>query len=103
MLSGFFLVPNQKASLQQHRQWSGFWLDCNFPMKLLKIDRLRGLSVGSAITALIALCGEYKTGPKFEATFFIVTMIFLTVALEEIRTELRDLRDQVRQDKGREL
>ena len=57
-------------------------------MKLLKIDRLRGLSIGCMLIALIALVGEFSAGPKFEATFFIITMIALTTALGEDTSDL---------------
>jgi len=71
-------------------------------MKLLKIDRLRGLSIGCLLMMLIALVGEFSAGPKFEATFFIITMIALTTAIEEIRSELRILRGEVCAGKDQE-
>ena len=44
--------------------------------------------------AVIALFFEISV-PKFEATFFIITMIVLTTALEEVRLELRELKDEI--------
>jgi hypothetical protein len=64
-------------------------------MKLIKIDRLRGLSIGCLVMAVIALYAEF-TAPNFEATFSIITLIVLTSAIEEVRTELRELREDIR-------
>jgi hypothetical protein len=70
-------------------------------MKLLKIDRLRGLSIGCLVTAVILLIFEISA-PKFEGTFFIITMIVLTSALEEVRLEFRELKDEIqKQQSGR--
>lgn len=74
-----------------------------FRLMRIKIDRLRGLTIACVLMAVIALGGEFTAGPKFEATSFIITMIFLTSALEEIRTELRELREQVQANKDREI
>lgn len=65
------------------------------PMKMIKIDRLRFLSIGCAVIAVVTLIGEFSIGQKFDATFFVITMIVLTSALEEIRMQLRDLRDEI--------
>jgi hypothetical protein len=63
-------------------------------MKLLKIDRLRGLSIGCMVLAVLALVAEFSS-PKFDAHFFILTMIIMITALEEVRTELRELKEKV--------
>lgn len=62
-------------------------------MKLLKIDRLRGLSIVCLIMAVMLLTFEIST-PNFEATFVIVTMVILSTALEQVRLELRDLKQE---------
>jgi hypothetical protein len=60
--SGIFLLKDQQDSFTRENH--------GIDMKLIKIERLRGLSIGCALTAAIAVIGEISAGPKFDATFF---------------------------------
>jgi hypothetical protein len=64
---------------------------------MIKIDRLRFLSVGVLVVAFIALAMQVFGGSKHDPSlsFFTNVMIFLGTALEQIRLELRDLRKEL--------
>ena len=72
-------------------------------MKMIKIGRLRGLSIGCLVLAIMALIAEFSAGPKFDASFFIILLILFGTALEEIQLELRELKDEIRKNQHPEI
>jgi len=59
----------------------------------MKTDRLKILSISVIAVALIALCLEIFTHSSSQSDFVIV-LILLGVALEKIRLEFRDIREE---------
>jgi hypothetical protein len=57
-------------------------------------DRLRSLSFGCLAIAVMAIAFEVFSHTTSEFHGLIITMILFVTALEKIRLELRDLRDE---------
>ena len=61
----------------------------------MKTDRLRFLSIGVIAVAVVALAGEIFTHSASHSGF-VITLVLLGVALEKIRLEFRDIREELR-------
>ncbi|MDQ6655445.1 MAG: hypothetical protein M3Y80_06510 [Verrucomicrobiota bacterium] len=60
----------------------------------MKTDRLRILVIG--VIAIIAIELGYEIfGQSERRSGFVMTLIFMAVALERIRLELRDIREEI--------
>jgi hypothetical protein len=64
---------------------------------MIKIDRLRGLSIGLLVGAVVLLILEFtRKNPSNESFHFAIPfLLILVMALEKIRLELRDLRQEI--------
>jgi len=61
----------------------------------MKIDRLRGLSIGCIAIAAVAIVLELFTPTRSGTSLFVMVLLLLGVALEKIRLELCDLREEL--------
>jgi hypothetical protein len=63
----------------------------------MKIDRLRGLAIGCIAIAAMAIAFEIFTRASSGSNIhpFAMMLLILGVALEKIRLELRDLREEL--------
>ena len=60
----------------------------------MKTDRLRFLSIGVLAVAALALVGEISSHNSAQPGV-VITLILLGTALEQVRLEIRDIREEL--------
>ena len=60
----------------------------------MKTDRLRFLSIGILAVAALTLIGEISSHNSTQ-TGLVITLVLLATALEHIRLEIRDIREEI--------
>lgn len=90
-------LPSRRPTPSRQRWLFLFSLDpsITYPLTTMKHpDRLRSLSIAGLAIALIGVAFEVFGHTNSQFNLLIIMMILFVTAIEKIRLELRDLRDE---------